>query len=93
MTERSLVNKESILQVAIKDKHRAVAQKTDAEREIAELKKALEQAKKALESVTLARVDLENANQSLREELAFKQQLHEQVSWFMLTCLIGLRHY
>jgi lamin B len=78
VSERSLSNKESALQMAVKDKQRALAQKTDADREVTELKKALEQAKKALEYETLAKVDLENANQSLREELAFKQQLHEQ---------------
>ena len=83
-SERALTTKESTVQAALKDKQRAVAQKTDALRELEDLKKALDQAKSALETETLARVDLENSNQSLREELAFKQQLHEQVSWFVL---------
>ncbi|XP_062516532.1 lamin-B1-like [Corticium candelabrum] len=77
-SERALTTKESTVQAALKDKQRAVAQKTDALRELEDLKKALDQAKSALETETLARVDLENSNQSLREELAFKQQLHEQ---------------
>ena len=42
--------------------------------------KSLAAAKKQLEEETLARVDLENRMQSLREELAFKNQVHEQVS-------------
>lgn len=42
------------------------------------LVKSLAAAKKQLEEETLARVDLENRMQSLREELAFKNQVHEQ---------------
>jgi len=36
-------------------------------------------AKKQLEEETVARVDLQNRLQSLKEELAFKSQVHEQV--------------
>ena len=41
--------------------------------------KALATAKKQLEEETIARVDLENRIQSLKEELSFKAQVHEQV--------------
>ncbi len=36
-------------------------------------------AKKQLEEETIARVDLENKLQSMKEDLAFKTQIHEQV--------------
>ncbi|ELU01357.1 hypothetical protein CAPTEDRAFT_182411 [Capitella teleta] len=43
-----------------------------------QLKKQLAAAKKQLEEETIARVDLENRVQSLKEELAFKGQVHQQ---------------
>ncbi|XP_068145039.1 lamin-C isoform X2 [Drosophila tropicalis] len=42
------------------------------------LRRQLDDLRKQLEAETLARVDLENQNQSLREELAFKDQVHSQ---------------
>ena len=48
--------------------------------DFATLEKQLNTAKKQLEDETVARVDLENRLQSLKEELAFKNQVHEQVS-------------
>lgn len=42
------------------------------------MRKQLEEARKHLEDETLARVDLENTVQSLREELTFKDQVHSQ---------------
>lgn len=42
-----------------------------------QLKKQLATAKKQLEEETIQRVDLENRVQSLKEELAFKSQIHE----------------
>ncbi|XP_017024606.1 lamin-C isoform X1 [Drosophila kikkawai] len=42
------------------------------------LRRQLDDLRKQLEAETLARVDLENQNQSLREELAFKDQVHTQ---------------
>jgi len=41
--------------------------------------KNLANAKKQLEDETILRVDFENRLQSLKEELAFKKQVHEQV--------------
>eukprot|EP00745_Piridium_sociabile_P044901 TRINITY_DN9563_c0_g1_i1.p1 TRINITY_DN9563_c0_g1~~TRINITY_DN9563_c0_g1_i1.p1 ORF type:complete len:607 (-),score=172.55 TRINITY_DN9563_c0_g1_i1:775-2595(-) len=46
--------------------------------EIAALKKQVAELKKKLEEETLLRVDLENRLQSLKEELNFTKQVHEQ---------------
>uniref|UniRef100_U5EN31 Putative nuclear envelope protein lamin intermediate filament superfamily n=1 Tax=Corethrella appendiculata TaxID=1370023 RepID=U5EN31_9DIPT len=50
----------------------------ELEKEAAKLKKQLDALRKSLEEETLARVDLENNVQSLREELTFKDQVHSQ---------------
>jgi lamin B len=44
----------------------------------ADLEKQLKQLKKQLEDETLLRVDLENKNQTLREDLQFKSQLYDK---------------
>ena len=49
------------------------------------LEKQLGTAKKQLEEETITRVDLENRVQSLKEELAFKNQVHETVSVLVLV--------
>ncbi|KAL1114859.1 hypothetical protein AAG570_007683, partial [Ranatra chinensis] len=48
------------------------------EKERNKLATQLSEARKFLEEETLLRVDLENSIQSVREELAFKEQVHEQ---------------
>jgi len=45
------------------------------------LTKSLATAKKQLEEETIKRVDLENRVQSLKEELAFVSQVHQQVKY------------
>ncbi|XP_030380445.1 lamin Dm0 [Scaptodrosophila lebanonensis] len=60
------------------ERKKAVEDLNDALKELERLRKQLEDARKHLEVETLARVDLENAIQSLREELAFKDQIHNQ---------------
>jgi lamin B len=50
----------------------------ELEKECEKLRKELEELRKQLGEETLARVDLENNIQSLREELTFKDQLHSQ---------------
>ncbi|XP_063704304.1 lamin Dm0-like isoform X2 [Culicoides brevitarsis] len=50
----------------------------ELEKENDKLKKQIADLRKALEQETLARVDLENNIQSLREELTFKDQVFEQ---------------
>ena len=56
-----------------------------------QLKKQLAAARKQLEEETIARVDLENRVQSLKEELSFKSQVHEQVrqGWVGLWRNVG----
>lgn len=50
----------------------------DLEKEVDKLRKMLEALRKNLEEETLARVDLENNIQSLKEELTFKDQVFQQ---------------
>ncbi|ESN98683.1 hypothetical protein HELRODRAFT_94863 [Helobdella robusta] len=63
----------------------SAAQRRLVEEELARLKKEVDQltkqlaiAKKQLEDETIKRVDLENRIQSLKEQLAFEQEVHEQ---------------
>lgn len=63
---------------AVNDRKKAQDEVKDLERELLKLRKQLEDARKQLEEETLARVDLENTVQSLREELTFKDQVHAQ---------------
>jgi hypothetical protein len=44
-----------------------------------ELEKQISALKRQLESETLLRIDLENKNKTLREELAFNEQVHATV--------------
>ncbi|XP_011214702.2 lamin Dm0 [Bactrocera dorsalis] len=60
------------------DRKKAVDELNEAVKELERLRKQLEEARKLLEEETLARVDLENNVQSLREELTFKDQIHVQ---------------
>ena len=78
--ERAVASKESAIQALLKDKQRALAKNTELAKENDQLKQALAETKSGLEDETLKRVDLENANQSLVEDLAFKQELYKQVS-------------
>lgn len=50
----------------------------EADMESAKLRKSFESMRKDLEHETLIRVDLENNIQSLREEITFKDQVHNQ---------------
>lgn len=63
---------------ALVDRKKAEDQAKDLAAENARLLKQLDDLRKQLEAETLARVDLENQNQSLREELSFKDQIHVQ---------------
>lgn len=51
----------------------------ELEQELEEIKATLEGVKAQLESETLTKVDLQNNIQSLREELAFKKKMYEEV--------------
>lgn len=61
---------------AVAERKKAVDDAKDLERELNKLRKQFEENRKSLEEETLARVDLENTVQSLREELTFKDQVH-----------------
>lgn len=63
---------------ALADRKKAEDQVKDLGAENERLRRQLDDLRKQLEAETLARVDLENQNQSLREELAFKDQVHSQ---------------
>ncbi|KAF2904566.1 hypothetical protein ILUMI_01613 [Ignelater luminosus] len=60
------------------DAKKAQAELRDVEKERDKLKKQVEELRKQLEDESLARVDVENSNQSLREELSFKDQIYQQ---------------
>ncbi|XP_075152657.1 lamin [Haematobia irritans] len=60
------------------DRKKAVDDLNELQKELDRLRKQLDEARKHLEDETLARVDLENNIQSLREELTFKDQIHSQ---------------
>lgn len=53
----------------------------ELEQEVDELKATLEGVKGQLEAETLSKVDLQNNIQSLREDLAFKKKMYEEVGW------------
>lgn len=63
---------------ALADRKKAEDQAKDLAIENERLRKQLEDLRKQFEAETLARVDLENQNQSLREELNFKDQIHSR---------------
>lgn len=58
------------------DRKKAFDTNNQLEKEIANLNSALNDLRKHLEAETLARVEVENMAQSLREELAFSSQVH-----------------
>ncbi|CAG9770044.1 unnamed protein product [Ceutorhynchus assimilis] len=60
------------------DAKKAIGDLKDLEKERDKLKKMLDEHRKQLEEESLARVDVENANQTLREELSFKDQVFQQ---------------
>lgn len=63
---------------AMGDRKNAMDEHKELEKELERLRKLLDETRKQLEAETLARVDLENNIQSLREELTFKDQVHMQ---------------
>jgi lamin B len=63
---------------ASSERKKALDDLKDLEKENDRLKKMLENLRKSLEEETLARVDLENNIQSLKEELTFKDQVFQQ---------------
>jgi len=60
------------------DAKKAAADAKELEKERDMLKKLVDEVRKQLEEEALARIEVENNNQSLREELSFKDQIHQQ---------------
>ncbi|XP_023029956.1 lamin Dm0 [Leptinotarsa decemlineata] len=63
---------------AAADAKKAATDARDLEKERDKLRKLLDEHRKQLEEESLARVEVENSNQSLREELSFKDQVYQQ---------------
>ncbi|KAJ9584207.1 hypothetical protein L9F63_021442 [Diploptera punctata] len=63
---------------AVADRKKATDEMKELEKECEKLRKQVEELRKHLEDETLARIDLENNVQSLREELSFKEQVYNQ---------------
>ncbi|XP_077988895.1 lamin-B1-like isoform X1 [Glandiceps talaboti] len=76
--DAALSDKESKLKTALNEKHHFEEEFNRLKRDYTNKEKQLETSKKQLEEETLLRVDLENTIQSLKEELAFKDELHKQ---------------
>lgn len=75
------------------DCKKALADARDLEKERDKLRKQLDQHRKQLEEESLARVDIENANQSLREELMFKDQVivyQQQLFIIIINTKLGM---
>merc|ERR1711970_590965 len=66
------------LNIAENERKKLAAELKELREECARVSSQLKEAKSQLESETLMRVDLENRCQSLKEELQFKSQMHEQ---------------
>ncbi|XP_044261476.1 lamin Dm0-like [Tribolium madens] len=60
------------------DAKKAINDLKDLEKERDKLRKQCEELRKQLEEESLARVDVENHNQTLREELSFKDQIFQK---------------
>jgi len=78
MYENRCIELSGKFNTACADRKKAQEDAKELEKENEKLKKQLADLRKALEQETLARIDLENNIQSLREELTFKDQIFEQ---------------
>ena len=68
----------------------------DLEEELDELRSRLKEIQEALERETLAKVDLQNQIQSLREDMAFKRKVYDEVFVVMrlqISFLLGNNYF
>ena len=64
----------------------------ELEDEMEELRVQMHELRESLEKETLSKVDLQNQNQSLKEELAFKKKVYEEVCTGCMCCqCVGMR--
>lgn len=63
---------------ALADKKKAQDEARELAKELEKLRKVYAETRKTLEEEMLCRIDMENTVQSLREELAFKEQVYQQ---------------
>ncbi|XP_070543549.1 lamin-B1-like isoform X2 [Ptychodera flava] len=75
--ESTLSDKEAKLKTALNEKHHFEEEFNRLKRDYGNKEKQLDISKKQLEDETLLRVEVENRLQSLKEELAFKEELHK----------------
>ncbi|KAF6040300.1 Lam [Bugula neritina] len=75
--EARISDTESKLATALRDVDKAQEKYTRAKSDAEDIDRQLATARKQVEDETLAKVDLENRVQSLKEELAFQTQLHQ----------------
>jgi lamin B len=68
------------------DAKKAINDLKDVEKERDKLRKQCEELRKQLEEESLARVDVENHNQTLREELSFKDQVNDYPKYCLVNC-------
>ncbi|PIK42116.1 B-type nuclear lamin [Apostichopus japonicus] len=78
--ESSLAEKDGRNRALANEKRNLEDQLNDLRKELEKKDKQLLVAKKQVEEETVVRVDLENRLQSLKEELAFKEQLYKEVN-------------
>ena len=58
----------------------------ELEDEMEEIRVQMHELRESLEKETLSKVDLQNQNQSLKEELAFKKKVYEEVRTGYMCC-------
>ncbi|XP_044738156.1 lamin Dm0-like [Chrysoperla carnea] len=75
--EQRIENLQSSCNQALNDRKKLNDDLKEAEKELVKLRRQVDELRKALEEETLARVDLQNNIQSLREECAFKDQVYQ----------------
>jgi lamin B len=77
--ERAAASSEAQRRAMADEKNRFQKQAKDLEHDVAELQAQIVSLRESMEAETLSKVDLQNNIQSLREELAFRKKMYEEV--------------